>query len=259
MRRVIATLVSVGSIALLGACSSPRAAIPSVEASASTTHSTTGSTGAPAVGDVLPGGERLLEGAQVVSAVRYQGGEVAAGADFPAGGKPVLPICALRGCNPVVWTSSNESRWTVAWANIANGSIDGEQLVVGSNNLLLFLTDETTSLWSTTDAKTWTPVTLPEAMALLLVRKAVWAHGRFVAILSNKYAGGPVDTYGQSDTVWSSTDGTAWIQASVSGPPAVFQSLTVDSMGFQIMGILRQSQTPAEWASSDGVHWTATD
>lgn len=206
----------------------------------------------------LPGGEVLPEGALVVSVVQFQGEEVAAGADFPGGGIPVLSTCAGLGCNPVVWTSSNGHQWTAVWGAIPNGSISGEQLVVGANNLLLFLADESTWLWSSTDAKDWTSVVLPQAMAALLVRKAVWGHGRFVAILSNKYAGGPVDIYGPGDTVWTSTDGTTWIQDSVPGPPAVFQSLSVDSSGFQITGAIHQSRAPTTWTSYDGVQWTET-
>lgn len=203
----------------------------------------------------FPGGQKLPPGAQVTSVVRFDGREVAAGADFPGGGSAVLPTC-YRDCNPIVWASVKGSEWTATWGTVSHGSIAGEQLVTGPDELLLFNGDESTALWYSSDAVTWQQVPLPPGMTALAVRAAVWGHGRFVAILNNKYAGGPNTAYGESDTVWTSTDGTAWTLDSVHGLPAAFNSLTVDQTGFRIAGVLRQTRAPVVWTSSDGVTWT---
>src|SRR5580658_1321201 len=137
----------------------------------------------------LPGGQKLPAGAVVTSVVHFGGQEVAAGADISAGHAPVLPICADNGCNPTVWTSQNGRQWTAAWGNSGvTGSIPGEELVSGPGTLLLFLNDEGTRLWSTTDAVTWHQVVLPKTMSALDVTRVSFGHGRFVAILNNKYA-----------------------------------------------------------------------
>jgi hypothetical protein len=210
----------------------------------------------------LPGGQRLPPGSVVASVVHFLGREVAAGADISAGHVPVLPICAVNGCNPIVWTSPNGRQWTAAWGNTGvTGSIPGEELVNGAGTLLLFLNDEGTRLWSTTDASSWHQVVLPETMTALDVTHVVFGHGRFVAILNNKYAGGPNTAYGESDAVWSSRNGVTWTAASVVGPPAAFESLTVTPNGFRITGVLRQSgslRRSTAWTSSDGISWATT-
>ncbi len=198
----------------------------------------------------------LPRGAQVTSVIRYRNIEVAAGDDFPAGSVPVLPICAQQGCNPVVWTSTDGSHWSAAWGAKATGSIPGETLVASPDILLLFNADESTNLWASTDAVTWHHVALPHALSALLVRDVVYGHGRFVAILNNKYAGGPVTAYGESDTVWTSTNGAAWTQEPVPGPAAMFQSVRVEAGGFQINGVFQQGGGPATWTSTDGTRWS---
>ncbi len=199
----------------------------------------------------------LPPGSQVTSVIRYQNKEVAAGDDFPAGSHPVLPICAQRGCNPVVWTSTDGAHWSVVWGATPTGSIAGETLVASPHNLLLFNADESTNLWESPDAVTWRPVVLPQAFSALLVGDVVFGHGRFIAILNNKYAGGPVTAYGESDMVWTSTNGTTWIHEPVPGPAAIFQSVRVKLTGFQISGVFRQGGGRETWTSADGMSWSA--
>lgn len=218
-------------------------------------------TAAPAImATTLPGGQKLPPGAGVTSVVHFQGQEVAAGIDIPAGASAVLPGCAENGCNPMVWTSTSGTTWTAAWGNntAVPGSIPGTRLVVGAARVLLFDGDEATRLWYSTDAVTWDQVALPETMAALVVEGAVFGHGRFVAIFNNKYAGGPNAVYGESDTVWTSRNGMTWTPASVAGPPAAFESLTVMPTGFRITGLLRRNGDSAAWTSSDGITWALT-
>ena len=77
-----------------------------------------------------------------------------------------------------------------------------------------------------------------------------------MAILNNKYAGGANTAYGESDTVWTSSDGSAWNLDSVPGSPAAFKSLRVESTGFRLAGLLRQTGASVTWNSSDGITWT---
>ena len=158
----------------------------------------------------------------------------------------------------MVWTSVNGADWTAVWGAPPTGSVPGEQLVVGPNALLLFNADEGTGLWVSKDAVTWTRIDIPEAMSALVLRHAVFGHGRFVAILNNKYAGGANTAYGEGDVIWTSTDGKNWTQDSVPGPPTAFQSVTPERSGFRIVGVVQQSGKSVAWSSHDGVTWSMT-
>jgi hypothetical protein len=201
----------------------------------------------------------LPRGAQVSSVIRYHGKEVAAGDDFPGGSAPVLPICAQTGCNPVVWTSTDGTNWSATWGAKPAGSIAGETLVASPNNLLLFNTGESTNLWVSTDAVTWRHVALPPAFAAMVVGvgDVIYGHGRFVAILNSRNPGSPVTAYGESNTVWTSTNGATWTRDPVPGAAAIFQSVSVEPTGFQISGVFRQGGGQATWTSTDGVSWSA--
>lgn len=191
----------------------------------------------------------------MTTTVRFDGRFFAVGADIPAGATPVLKSCEPNGCNPVVWTSAKGTRWTATWGIPATGSIAGELLVAGRGTLLLFNDDEATRLWSTTDGTIWGAVALPEDMSALGVRDAVFGHGHYLAMLNNKYAGGPNTAYGQSDALWMSADGHTWVHDTVPGPPAALDSLSVDSAGFRLVGVLRQSGTTTVWTSANGITW----
>lgn len=233
-------------VELLAACSFA----PGMRSSSSTA-STSAVTGVSAFSR-FPGGQLLPAGAQITSVVEFQGRHVAAGAYFP--GSATGPSgCPEIGCNPMIWTSTNGDRWTPTWGSAANGSIAGEQLVVGTTDLLLFNDDESTGLWRSTDPLSWEKVQLPSDMASLGVTKAVWGLGIFVAILKNKYAGGPNTAYGESDAIWSSPNGITWTRDSVIGSRAVFASLRVDSKEFVVRGTADGS--PAVWLSLDGTTW----
>ena len=201
----------------------------------------------------FPGGQSLPAGAQVTSVVQFHGYHVAAGVFFPS--RAASPsACSTSGCNPMVWTSTNGKQWTPTWGSAPSGSVAGEQLVVAPTALLLFNDDEGTRLWRSTNAISWNEVPLPSDMAALGVRGAVWGHGRYVAILNNKYAGGPNTAYGESDTIWTSTNGMTWTHDTVAGSPLTFASLNVDATGFAVRGTANGS--PTEWRSPDGIRWT---
>lgn len=255
MPRVVAKQAGIFLIGVLGVLTgcTPQVSHPSPSAvPLSTTRASS------AVPGTLPGGQVLPSGAEVASVMHFQGRWVAAGDDFPGRATPALRICAVRGCNPIVWTSStNRGPWTASWGVEAGGSIAGEILVAAPAVLLLFNGDEATSLWYSTDGVTWNRVNLPDAMSPLVVRAAVWGHDRFVVILNNKYAGSLYTAYGQSDTVWTSIDGTTWTEDSLSGPPAAFSALTVEPVGFRIDGTIRSAMAvAASWTSTDGITWT---
>jgi hypothetical protein len=203
--------------------------------------------------NTFPGGQSLPAGAQVTSVVQFHGYHVAAGAFF-SGSAVSTSDCSTSGCNPMVWTSTNEKQWTPRWGSAPNGSVAGEQLVVAPTALLLFNDDEGTGLWRSTNAISWNEVPLPSDMAALGVRGAVWGHGRYVAILNNKYAGGPNTAYGESDTIWTSTDWMTWTHDPVAGSRLTFATLNVDATGFTVRGAANGS--PTEWTSPDGITWT---
>jgi hypothetical protein len=204
----------------------------------------------------LPGGQKLPPGALVAAATRFDGKWVAAGEDVPAGATPVLEACAPNGCNPVVWTSTNGTRWTATWGASATGSIPGELLLKGRGTLLLFDDDEATRLWSSSNGVSWQEVTLPASMGALGVSYAAFGHGPYEATLNNKYAGGPNTVYGQSDTVWTSVNGRTWIHDMVPGPPADFESISVTRSGFRLTGVLHHGGNSAVWTSGNGISWS---
>ena len=211
------------------------------------------SSGGPTKSNRFPGGQSLPAGAEVTSVVQFHGYHIAAGAYLP--GSAVTPsACSTSGCNPMVWTSTNGKQWTSTWGTAPSGSVAGEQLVVAPTALLLFNDDEGTCLWRSTNAISWNEVPLPPDMAALGVRGAVWGHGRYVAIFNNKYAGGPNTAYGESDTIWTSTNGMTWTRDPVAGSPLTFASLNVDATGFTVRGTANGS--PTEWTSPDGIAWT---
>jgi hypothetical protein len=211
------------------------------------------SSGGPSTPKVFSGAESLPTGAQITTVVQFHGHYVAAGAYFP--GSAESPSgCSTFACNPMVWTSTNGKQWTPAWGSAPSGSIADAYLAVAPNALLLFNGDEATKAWRSTNGLNWSAIPLPSDMAGLVVRGAVWGQGRFVAILNNKFAGGLDTAYGESDTIWTSTDGLMWAQDAVAGSPLRFASLRVDATGFTVRGTANGS--PTEWTSPDGIAWT---
>jgi hypothetical protein len=211
------------------------------------------SSGGPSAPKGFPGVQSLPSGAQVTAVVQFHGHYVAAGAFFP-GRAGSLSVCSSFACNPMVWTSTNGKQWTSAWGSAPSGSIANAYLAVAPNTLLLLNGDEGTNAWLSTNGLDWSRVSLPSDMAGLVVRGVVWGDGRFVAIFNNKFAGGLDTAYGESDTIWTSTNGLLWTQDEVAGSPLRFTSLSVDATGFTVQGTANGS--PTEWTSPNGIAWT---
>lgn len=204
----------------------------------------------------LSSGGGLPGGAEITSVIRFDGRLVAAGDYFGGGAALASPSCT-DACNPVVWTSTDGSHWSIALAKSASESVPGERLVKTPTELLMFNTGEaSTTLWRSTDGRSWSQVAIPTRMSGLTLSGATWGHSRTVAIFSNKFAGGPDAAYGNADTIWTSTNGTTWSQDPVPGTPR-FTSLTTTPTGFLASGTSRATGHPTLWRSSNGLVWKA--
>lgn len=196
----------------------------------------------------------LPAGAQITALTQYNGRFVAAGDYFGSGKESTTLGCPAGDCNPVVWTSTDGSHWSITFAQNARASVAGEQLVATPTGLLLFNSDEATKLWSSTNGRTWHPVGLPAGMSALGLTAAVWGHGRVVALFTNKYAGGPNHAYGESDAIWTSGNGITWHQDTVPGS-LILRSLASTSSGFLVGGASRTTGNSMIWSSPDGLWW----
>lgn len=199
----------------------------------------------------------LPGGSQITSVIGYDGRSLAAGELYGDAVPATMATRCPEGCNPAVWTSTDGRRWTLALGVAARGSSPGEQLVVTPSGLLLFQTDESTSLWRSTDGRSRQQVRLPPKMAALGAVGASYGHGRVVVVLANKFAGGPDAAYGEADTIWTSTNGTIWQEDTVSGAPS-FDSLTATASGFLAGGSSRSTGRSTVWQSTNGHTWVAT-
>jgi len=198
---------------------------------------------------------RFPPGAEVTTVIRYGRELVAAGSIFGPG--HLTGLGCTDACSPVVWTSTGRGPWREVFAARAPGSIAGERLVAIHGALLLFNSDEGTSLWRSTNGRHWQEVRLPQGMHAMAM-SAVASNGlRVVATFSNKFAGGPVTAYGESDTVWTSADGAHWRQGAAPDQPA-FASVAATSHGFVAAGTSRTTQNALTWHSTDGSAWSAT-
>ncbi|HUC04494.1 MAG TPA: hypothetical protein VL961_03795 [Acidimicrobiales bacterium] len=119
----------------------------------------------------------------------------------------------------------------------------------------LFDDDEGTRLWASTNGIGWRQIALPHPMTALDVTAVVFGHGRFEAVLDNRYAGGPNTAYGESDQVWSSRGGSRWRQGGVPGSTARFDFLAATSRGFVLGGTLRPNGAPTKWVTENGTAW----
>jgi hypothetical protein len=206
----------------------------------------------------------LPVGAVINTVTRFQDRVVAAGLFLPQCASEFPQRLCTPGAmarEPVVWTSSNGNTWSEAWksSGVVLGTGTSQQLVSSPSGLLLF--DEGTAgtaLWRSTDPTSWERVTLPATMTALPLGAVIWGHGMFVAILSNRFTGGPVTAYGDSDTVWISPDGVSWRQVDLHFGPTVLSALTSTRTGFLLGGAFRPYNRATVWVSTDGQHWQWT-
>jgi len=208
-----------------------------------------------------PSGGSLPLGAQITDVVSFRGHVLASGLFFPPCTSPGEPACtpAEKVLEPVVWSSAAKGKWNEAWNSdgVTLGTGTVQHLVVTPDGVLLFDSGMATALWRSTNGVTFTRVNLPPAMEALSVSDATWGHGLTVAILSNRFAGGPDKVYGQSDTVWTSANGSTWTQSPLS-QVAVLAAVTTTSSGFLMGGQTKSTKRPTVWTSADGMQWTAT-
>ena len=190
--------------------------------------------------------------ATVTSAVRFRGRLYVTGA-VGAGGP--AKRCESAGCNPAVWSSLGGSSWVQVLSVPARGSTPGSLLAASSNRLVLFAGGMGTALWTSRTGQAWRGVPLTRQMGALSVRDVVWYHHKFVAVLGNRFAGGPNHAYGASDEVWTSPDGLRWRQAHVAGPPSYFASIAATRSGYILGGSSRVSGRSEVWTSSTGENW----
>lgn len=193
--------------------------------------------------------------------VRFHGLLYAAGSYFPGSG-PIAPGYPTGGL-PMVWRSGGSAKhWVLVWqaGGVVLGSGGFSELVATPHDLWLFEGDTGGTAawrWGWGDGTGFRREPLPPAMAAMEVTAVVWGHGRLLAVEANKYAGGPVSTFGNGDAVWSSVDGTSWRRGVMPGG-AVLRSLTVTPSGFVAGGESRTTQTSTVWASAHGAAWRAT-
>jgi hypothetical protein len=205
----------------------------------------------------------LPRGAQITDVARVEGRLMAVGSFFPpdtsSGQSPGLPktkaLAPVGWTSPVVWTSVDGSAWSEVWnaGGVTLGTDVAQELVATPSGVLLFgVGDFKTLLWRSTNRTSFEPVTLPPAMGALRVVSATWGHGLVVAILSNKNTAD-----GESDSVWTSKDGSTWKQATLGGT-AVLNSIAPIPEGFLIGGETRSMKLPTPWTSTDGTNWNPT-
>jgi hypothetical protein len=150
--------------------------------------------------------------------------------------------------------------WNQAWndGGVTLGTGAVQRLVATPTGVLLFDSGTAgTALWRSTNGVTFTRVDLPPGMDALSLTDATWGHGLTVAILFNKFAGGPDSYYGKSDAVWTSPNGSTWKRAAL-GKAAVLRAVTTTSSGFLMGGQTKSTKRPTVWVSTDGQHWTST-
>lgn len=208
---------------------------------------------------VLAHWQRLSNGklpatATVTSLVSYQGRLYAAGDNF--GG--TTPCGQGIGCNPEVWSSTAGASWKPVLEVSPSTDAPGEQLLASPKRLMLFQSAMGTRLWVTNAGNKWVRVDLPSELSALTVTYAVFAHGRYVVLLSNRFSGTVNDAYGQSDQVWTSEDGMTWTRSGVGGPASRFTSVVATSSGFVMGGNSRSNGRSEIWASTSGRMWRST-
>ncbi|MGC9221848.1 MAG: hypothetical protein ACP5H2_10945 [Solirubrobacteraceae bacterium] len=189
--------------------------------------------------------------AQITTVINWHGELIAAGE-----GGASARRCHALACNPVVWIA-HDGHWHAVFAAPAEGSLANADLVATRHGLLLFCSQEGTRLWRSTNGRVWRSVRPPDAMAANSLVQAVSNSHTIVALIGNRFAGGPDTAYGESDFIWTSTGGLDWTQRSVPDRPQ-FASLTVTPAGFLAAGISRATGRQLIWRSTNGRTWSST-
>jgi hypothetical protein len=203
--------------------------------------------------ELTAAGSYLPPGAIVTSVTRWHGHLLTAG-DLETTSRVGQAGCD-GSCNPVVWVAA-AGRWRVSFATRATASDVPDELVAVNGELLLFDSAQTTQLWRSSNGRAWRKVRLPDSMMAMGITEVVSNGHRVVVVLQNKFAGGRQSKYGESDPVWTSTDGIQWKKGSVPDKPS-FTSLTTASDGFLASGTSRATGSGLVWRSTNGLTWSA--
>jgi hypothetical protein len=199
--------------------------------------------------ELTPAGGYITPDAQITTVIRWHGELIAAG----EGGVPGLP-CRAFACNPMVWVA-HDGHWHAVFAAPEEGSLANADLVATDHGLLLFQSQEGTHAWRSTNGRVWRSVSLPADVAGTSMTEAVSNGHRVVAIVGNRFAGGPDTAYDESDFVMSSADGVHWTLGSAPDRPQ-FYSLTTAPGGFLAAGASRASGHQLVWSSANGRVWS---
>lgn len=200
--------------------------------------------------DLTAGGDYIAPGAQVTSVIRWRGRLIA------AGDRPGTGLLGCYGfCNPVVWSDVNR-RWTVTYAAVAEGGLANERLVPVGRTLLLWQSQEGNQVFRSANGRSWRRVTLPGQMPALPMQSVASDGTRLVAVLDNRYAGGPDRAYGELNPVWTTTDGIHW-RRGLNPRNISFYDVSADPAGgFVATGSSAQSRHWFVLLSVDGRVWS---
>jgi hypothetical protein len=226
---------------------------PPVKPRPTTDGGAPGSAKAASWRELSAAGAYLPPGAIVTSVVRWHGQLLTAG-DLASPSRAVRPGCD-GGCNPVVWAAHGR-HWRVVFATRATASDVQDELVAVNGELLMFASAQTTQLWRSSNGRSWRKVQLPKTMMAMGMTAAVSNGHRVVVALENKFAGGRESNYGESDPVWTSTDGIHWKRGAAPNTPS-FSSLTATPGGFLASGTSRTTGNGYVWRSTDGLTWSS--
>jgi hypothetical protein len=211
----------------------------------------------------LAAGSGYVDMGEVGAVTEFRGRLVLAGWGFGQSPPPGLGCSIL--CNPVVWVHGPRGGWRAVFATQAWGGLAGERFSVAGGRLLMFNSQEGTRLWESTDGLVWRAIRLPAEMEMAMdglgSDGGVASSGaRVVAVFNNRYAGyvgRPMRALGESDFVWTSSDGIHWHHDgdATHGEPQ-FDSLSVAPHGFVATSTSRANGGSDIWFSRNGLSWS---
>jgi hypothetical protein len=217
--------------------------------------------GAPAASwRELAAGSGYVDMGEVGAVTEFHGRLILAGWGF--GQSPPTGLGCSILCNPVVWVHGARGRWRAVFATQAWGGLAGERFSIAGGRLLMFNSQQGTRLWESSDGLVWRAVRLPAEMEMAMdglgSDGGVASTGsRVVAVFNNQYVGTPMRAWGESDFVWTSTDGIQWHHdADATHSEPQFDSLSTAPHGFVATSTSRVNGRSIIWFSRNGLSWS---